>query len=134
MKSVDIPKEERRYMSDLHHDNMEWKNILNFYKEELIIMTHRLEDVVSRNTGKTMLRNAEHYQNVFVMNREKVDELLHEIKMEEHELSGFAKSHPVAIEHTYFRNHVDLEQKMEYLMDSMMELREEFKRYLIKWI
>ena len=134
MNTINIPKDKRKYMQDLHFEHMQWNNQLNFFKEELGIFKTRLEEIVSRNTDNDVMREAEHFQNNFILQEEKVDEMLHNIKMHEQELVQYAKDHPVAVEHTYFENHSGLEEGMESFKKIYAELKEEYQRYLAKWM
>jgi len=134
MNTINIPKDKRKYMQDLHFEHMQWNNQLNFFKEELGIFKTRLEEIVSRNTDNDVMREAEHFQNNFILQEEKIDEMLHNIKMHEQELVQYAKDHPVAVEHTYFENYSGLEEGMESFKKIYAELKEEYQRYLAKWM
>ena len=109
-------------------------NQLTFFKQELTIFKERLGEVVDRNTAQEVLSQAEHFQNNFILQEEQVDKILHEIKMHENELVQYAKDHPVAVEHTYFENHGDLEEKMDSFKKLYAELKEDFHRYVAKWL
>ena len=47
-------------IGDLHFDHMEWLNALRFYKEDIGILEHRLEDIVKRNTKTEVMAELEH--------------------------------------------------------------------------
>ncbi len=112
MQTVNIPKENRRYMYDLHFEHMQWNNQLRFFKQEIEIFKARLGEVIQKNTDRDVMREAEHFQNSFILQNEQIDTLLHDIKMHETELVKYAKDHPIAVEHTYFENHNGLEERM----------------------
>ena len=42
-------KTEVKYITDLHHEHIEFKSELNFYKDELVSFTHRLEEIARGN-------------------------------------------------------------------------------------
>ena len=42
------------YMDDLHFNHMLWLRELDFFKEELVVLQKRLEEVASRNTDSEM--------------------------------------------------------------------------------
>lgn len=129
-----LPKENRKYMSDLHFEHSMWKNALAFYTEELQIFTNRLEEVVSKNTSHEMAASAEHFQNHFIREKEVIDILNHDINAHEKTLVEFAKDHPIAVDHVYFDNHTGLEDRMETFAKLWKEMRAEYMDFLRKWM
>lgn len=121
-----------KYIGDLHFDHMEWLNALKFYKEEIGILEHRLEDIVRRNSGQEIMAELEHFQNQFIREREVIDELRHDIKQHENMLEKEAKDHPVAIDHRYFTNHTDLQDRMATYEKLYRELKADYHRWLAK--
>lgn len=120
----------RKYIGDLHFDHMEWINALKFYKDELAIFEHRLEEIVRRNTKQDVMAELEHFQNQFIREKEVIDELRHDIKQHENLLEKEAKDHPVAIEHRYFTDHTELRDRFETFERLYRELKQEFQRWL----
>ena len=53
-------------LNALHHQGNDWLRELEFYKDELALLTTRLEEVASKNTDKDVLAQVEHFQNKFV--------------------------------------------------------------------
>ena len=45
-----------------HEENKTWSNNLSFYKDEVKIMENRLAEIISKNTSKEILVQAEHFQ------------------------------------------------------------------------
>lgn len=123
-----------KYIGDLHFDLQNWLNALRFYREEIMIFEHRMEEIVRRNTGSDMLAELEHFQNQYIREREVIDELRHDLKQHENVLEKEAKDHPVAIEHRYFTDHGDLRERMITFEHLYKELKEEFVRWLAKWM
>jgi hypothetical protein len=76
----------------------------------------------------------EHFQNQFIREREVIDELRHDIKQEENLLEKEMKDHPVAIEHRYFKDHVELRGRFETFEKLYRELKQEFQRWLVQWM
>jgi hypothetical protein len=121
-------------MSDLHFEHVQWTNALRFYKDELGIFRNRLEEVVSRNNGHDFSAKAEQFQNNFILQNEKVDVLVHDIKMHEQELSDYAKDYPIASDHVFFENHDGLEERMNSFVDLYKDLKGDFNRFLTEWM
>lgn len=134
MKDEKIPVQERRYMGELHEDHQNWVKALSFYKEELSIWKDRLAEVSAKNNSTDARAGVEHFQNQFIREGEVIDTLVHDINAHESELVKYAKEHPVAVEHTYFRNHTDLEERMKRFEEIWTELKAEFNRFLTKWM
>jgi hypothetical protein len=64
-------------MSNEHHD---WMRALEFYKQELDILTKRLSEVSIQYTRTEVKADVEHYQNQFLIQRNNIDELMHDFK------------------------------------------------------
>lgn len=122
----------RAYIGDLRNDQREWLNALAFYKEDITILEHRLEDIVRRNNQHEVMAELEHFQNRFIREREVIDELRHDIKQEENVLEKELRDHPVAIEHRYFTDHTDLRERYQIFEKLYRELKQELQKWLVK--
>lgn len=131
MSTATAPAPARVHIGDLHHDQREWLNALAFYKEDIVILEHRLEDIVRRNTKQEVMAQVEHFQNQLIREREVIDELRHDVKQEENVLEKEAKEHPVAIDHRYFRDHSELRDRFDTFEKLYRELKQEFQRWLV---
>lgn len=122
------------YISDLHFEHKLWLNELTFYNNEVDGFENRLAEVSSRNTIMEAKAGIEQYQNQFIRQKEVIDELKHEINEHEHKLSQHAQEHPVAIDHQYFGDHTDLRSRMQTFRELFNELKDNYFRYLVKWM
>lgn len=129
-----IPTAERKYMGDLHAEHMDWKKQLAFYRDELSIFRDRLGEVSAKNNSTEERAGVEHFQNVFIREAEVMDTLVHDINAHEKVLVDYAKEHPIAVEHTYFRNHTDLADRMKRFNELWDEMKHEYNRFLAKWM
>ena len=57
MSTATAPK--RVHIGDLRNDQREWLNALAFYKEDIVILEHRLEDIVRRNNKQEVMAELE---------------------------------------------------------------------------
>ncbi len=121
-------------MADLHFDHHMWLNSLKFYKEELDIFENRLAEVSFRHNDVEVKANVERFQNQFIREKEVIDILKHDINAHENTLVEFAKEHPVAVEHVYFKNHTDLVDRMETFEKIWKQLRADFMNFLRNWM
>lgn len=121
-------------MADLHFEHDMWLNAIKFYRDELVIFESRLAEVSSKNSSIEVKAQVEHFQNQFIREREVLDHLRHDIKAHENELIQYAKDHPVALDHVYFRNHTDLEERMSTFVKIWKELRADYMKFLRDWM
>ena len=118
------------YISDLHFEHTSWKSELLLQKDELKIFQKRIEEIASRLPQNSILKKVEHFQNNFIRHNEVIDILLHSVGEHEQELSSFAKDHPVAINHVYFKDHSSLREEIETQRKIYLELKTEFMSFL----
>jgi len=127
-------KEKAIYMRDLHFEHEMWKKELTFCDQELEFLTKRLEEVTFfHEDEKDMLREVEHFQNQFIVQKQNIDTFLHDINTKEHKLVEFAKDHPVAVDHVHFKDHAKIRDNMEGFARIYNEMKQEFRRFLAKW-
>lgn len=127
-------KEKRVHIDDLHFEHKTWINELQFYKDEMPIFQSRLEEIAKRYTSSEVLAELDQFQNRIYLERNAIDELLHDINLHEKALAKYAHEHPVAIDHVLFKDHAPLRDRVETNRAIMHELKTEFNRYLAKWM
>lgn len=64
-------------MTDIHSDSL---RDLDFYGETLEILNNRLNEIAKANTGMEAMIGVEHYQNMFLIHKEKIQLLKHNLK------------------------------------------------------
>jgi len=62
-----------------HNTYNDWLRALDFYKDEIGILTERLTEMAGKNTGHEVAAQVEHFQNAFLLHRNNIDELKHAI-------------------------------------------------------
>lgn len=124
----------KTFIYDQHQENQDWLKRLDFYKEEIIILRERLEEVTAKNNAPEFLKQVEHFQNQFIIQRNHIDELAHEIKADENNLISEIKDNPVAVDHRKLENHDDEANYIAYFEQNFATLRAEFNRFLAKWM
>lgn len=123
-------KEHRVHLADLHSDHRIWLNALTFYKEELGILEHRLQEIAARNTGAEVLAELEQFQNRCIRQREVIDITHHDLVVHEEAIQHEAREHPIAIDHRLFKDHT----AQRAAMDRFEELYRQFKAELMRWL
>jgi hypothetical protein len=117
-----------------HEENTEWLNKLRFYKDEIKILTGRLEEIAMKNSSVEVLADVEHFQNQFIIQRNNIDNIAHEVEMSEKTLIEEIKHNPTAVDH----RKVDYHKKEFVLIESFehnfKDIREEFMRFTARWM
>lgn len=116
----------------LHHQSTDWLRELAFYKDELAILTKRLEEAAAKNTSGEVLAQVEHFQNRFIMLREQADILKHDISVRAKEVEELVKSKPEHIDEKFAAtNDTDLTRVKDF-SKSISDTRFEFNTFLSK--
>jgi hypothetical protein len=121
---------QRTHINDLHFEHEMWLSETAFYGDQLKIYQKRLDEISKRNNMPDVAKEIDHFQNQFIIQKEQMDILDHEVRMHEQWLTTFAKDHPVALEHRYFGEHTEIFDKMETFKRLFQELREEFYGFM----
>lgn len=119
---------------DQHLENEDWLKRLDFYKEEIVILKERLDEVTGKNNAPEFLKNVEHFQNQFIVQRNNIDELAHAIKMNEKKLVNEVLANPVAVDHRKVESHEPESDFMSYFEKNFAGLRTEYNQFLTKWM
>ncbi len=129
-----MSKQNKVHIDDLHFEHERWRKELDFYKDELPVFHRRLEEIGQRYTDKTVLGELDQFANQFKIQRDAFDFLAHDIHEHEASLANYAKEHPVAVDHVLFENHDPLRERMVTARKIYGDLKEDFHRYLSKWM
>ncbi|MEI8116589.1 MAG: hypothetical protein WCH03_03530 [Flavobacteriia bacterium] len=117
-----------------HSENQDWLKSLEFYKEEITILKKRLEEVTVKNNAPEFLKDVEHYQNQFIVQRNNIDELAHSIKMNEKEIVKEVNTNPIAVEHRKVESHEPEADFLGYFEKNFATLRTDYNKFLSKWM
>ena len=123
---------ETKGIYQLHEDHKQWLNNLVFYKDELKIMQNRIAEIAQKNTSKEVLANVEHFQNQFIVQKELIDTISHELKLHEESLEKEVKKNAVAIDHKKFPVHLNELENIQSFEKIFNELRKELNSFLSK--
>lgn len=107
---------------------------MRFYRDELAIFEHRLEELVQRNTKTEVTAQIEHFQNQFIRQNEVAQQIISKCGDHEKFLANQAKDHPVAIDHVLFADHTKLRDEVETYEKLYAELKTEFMAFVKKWL
>lgn len=118
----------------LHFDHKVWMNQISFYKLELKIFSEKLEEVASRNRNNEIHSSMEQFQNKFIIQNNEMDILAHKIKLNEHLISAPHNKGPYLTPQEAAENYVKIKDAMEIFLKLYSELKDEFYKFLMKWM
>ena len=117
-----------------HKENTDWMNRVAFYKDEITILQGILSEIASKNTGDEALKEVEHYQNQFIVQRDNLDQLAHNIRLNEQKFHQEVNDNPVAVDHRKAEYHQAEKDFIEYFENNFKGLRTDFKTFSSKWM
>lgn len=124
----------RKPLNYLHEDHKKWLEEVLFYKDELKILVKRLEEIATRNSKEDIRKQIEHFQNQFIIQKEKLDILQHDLNIHEQWLAIYAKEHPSNIEDELFADHAVMRRQVNIFEKVYSELKTEYLNFLEKWM
>jgi len=117
-----------------HEENKSWFSTLNFIKEDIHFLEEKLGEISLKYTDKEILSDIEHYQNQFIIQKNNIDEIEHLITLDEDKLVSEIKKNPVAVEHRSTNDHNKERELITVFETNFKELRNDFIRFLAKWM
>lgn len=124
------------YTSITHtgNDHSFWRKGLEFYADEIEIMESRLGEIAAKNNTFEARQGIEHFQNQFIVQRNNMDELNHEVNLYVGKLGVDAQQHAGRVEAHMIEDHKVLQDKYETFEKIMNGLRHEFNDFVGKWL
>lgn len=116
------------------NDHSHWLKDLGFYDEELDTLEKRLLEIVRKNNSKEVMTGVEHYQNQFLIQRNNIDQLQHDIHEHDRNVAAEAQAHAGKMKSAEVGEHSKLKQQVEVFEKVFNELRHEFNGFLSKWM
>ncbi|MCA6364917.1 MAG: hypothetical protein IM638_17935 [Bacteroidetes bacterium] len=122
----------QKSLYELHAEHREWLSKLAFYADEIKYMTTRLQEVTVKNTAQDVLAQAEHFQNQFIIQKNHIDNLNHEIKVQEQAIVNNINNNPIASDHRKADDHAAERDAIMQFEKLFGEMRKEFLSWLGK--
>jgi ribosomal protein S15P/S13E len=130
MTTTAVVKAKTRHIDELHFEHQLWISQAKFYADELKIYQKKLGEISTKNTAEDIRKQIEHFQNQFIIQKEQLDILTHQVNEHEQWLAKYAKEHPVAVDHELFADHKEMHEKMDRFVNIYDELKADFKKFL----
>ena len=113
-----------------YYENLTWERLLDFFKQENAILKNRLSEVVDQLTDKDFIELAEHFQNVFIIKDEFIDELRHDINNHEILLNTLLAATDEKADKKILKKQEKLRNEMEALEKDFTKDKNQFNKYL----
>lgn len=126
--------ETKKTIYQLHEEHKTWLNKFLFYKDELAIMSKRINEVSEKNTSTELHSLCDHFRNQLIIQKEQIDILNHDIKSHESYLESAMRKNIGDIEHENFTDHKKHRESIVIFEKLFKELREELIDFLSKWM
>ncbi|MCE3258831.1 MAG: hypothetical protein K0S12_472 [Bacteroidetes bacterium] len=117
-----------------HEENKKWLSDLDFYSDAIKVLQERLEEVVRKNSSKTILAKVEQFQNQLFIQKNTIEIIRHKIRLSEEKLVESAKQNPVAVDHRRMADHADIRDEIRMFEKVFIGLKSELTFSLIKWM
>jgi hypothetical protein len=114
--------------------HQEIAHLLDFYKSELTFLENKLSEVVKRNTGHEALTEAEHFQNQFIVQRKTLEDLTERLKKNKHFTYLQAADHAGKMDDRLLTDINVIDQETKVFEKIVLELRTQYKQFLLRWI
>jgi hypothetical protein len=119
----------------LHLEYQLWTRELVFYKEEIKIFEDHLATLLEKNTRYDVPAQIEHFQNQFILQKEVIDFLKHDLHVSERQLAKFVYDMSGdGIEGIKMDNHGKLRERMMTFRKIYREIKNDFRRFEIQWM
>ena len=120
------------HMSNAHND---WLRALDFYKQELNILKSRLTEVAGKNSGADVMKEVEHFENQFSIQRNMIDRLTHDIHQNVVSIGNAVLAAKAGyIDGALFEQHQQLNGKFFEEEKIINDLRAAFNVFAAKWM
>lgn len=123
---------EKEYLLDLHKAHKTWQEELAFYADDLTILKNRLSEVSIKNTDQEVKKTVEQFQNQFIIQKEQIDILSHDIQVSEDAIEANIKANPVASDHRKMSEKTDLNDRIETFKKLFAEMKDSFNDFVGK--
>lgn len=119
---------------DLHFEHSLWQKELLFWEDEIKSFQNRLDEIQKRWTDKVVLAKVDHFQNQFIIHKEKINELQDILEQQEYNLAIQAKKHPEVISIEGHRVHLQIRDSIEIQRQLYIDIKKQFFIFLSKYL
>jgi len=122
------------YNSDLHFEHLLWKNELLFWKDEIKTFQNRLVEIEDRWTDENILKELGQFKDSFIAHKKHVEDYLEEISGHELNIAKHYEIHVNVIDIPDLKRHEEIREIMETERGIYHELKDEFFKFISKYM
>ena len=119
---------------NLPNQPKELEHMLKFYEQEFNFLEKLLGEVVSKNTSREALVEAEHFQNQFFIQKKNIEELETRIHRHHQQTADNARNHAGKIDERLLQENQSIGEEISSMEKIIADLRAAYKNYLVKWM
>lgn len=120
---------------ELHVEHELWINELKFFKDEVKILDKYLVEIGGKNNTRETMLDLERFQNRLLRQREVLDELLHDIKVDEQALVGDVVSvNEIQAQKLRLPDHEEVRDRVVTFRKLYQEFKHELLQFIGKWM
>lgn len=114
----------------LHLLCQDWTRTLQFYKTEIPYFKKRLVEISSKNTGEDIRKEIEHFENEFIVLNEDLDQLQHNVNLQQDAAMKSASEKPLFINVRMVKVDDNLGEMIESFEIEFAKNKKQFYRFL----
>lgn len=126
MKEVNI-----RNIANLHTDAL---RALDFYKQDILILKKRLEEIAADNTGREVAEQVEYFQNQFLIQSNNIDELKHNLNQNLTKIEDQVRDSAGFLEQSAVDENASIYDQYLTLEKIVNDIRHQFNRFASRWM
>ena len=115
-----------------HKELKEWRSSLDLFMQELKSYNNRLNEVAGQNNKEMVLKQVEHFQNQFIVQKDNLETLLHEIKIQEQNIAEDVKRDKILDDTDIIGNQSFLREKVHTSEKIFVALKHDFYSFLAR--
>lgn len=114
----------------LETEHLKWLKSLDLFKQQLILMDKEIAEFVKGKYPKSLAPRIEQFQNQFILQREVLDTLRHNIKQHENDIERMSNFALEYLRDRVTREHVALKSEYIRFVELFLELEQDFQDFL----
>lgn len=112
-----------------------WKRELSSIKEEIRLFEQHLENLTGKKLPKDLLAEVEHFQNLFICQKEVIDKLRHDLPDSRARVENiFQDIRSSRREQSWESPSESLEERMDTFRKIYIEIKQDFHRFDEEWM
>jgi archaellum component FlaC len=112
-----------------------WKKELSSIKEEISHFEHHLENLTGQKLPKDLLAQVEHFQNLFICQKEVIDKLRHDLPDSRPKVEHIFRDLRASAKEENWESAIEgLEKRMNTFRKIYIEIKQDFHRFGEDWM